>query len=127
MSLIFTALTGVASLGAGLRLAATYGVLPIGLSCGCSALPQRHEIAPIMLVTGVAYVGLTFMLLWGGALPLSDAIGATVYVLLGGWCLRDWWIHTRNKRRRLKDRVLGVVRATAVGLKIVLVPAGARA
>jgi hypothetical protein len=56
-----------------------------------------------------------------------DMVAAGVLVFSSVIWLARWWKHDKDKRKRLKDRVLGIVRATAAGLKVVPVPAGAQA
>lgn len=113
--------------GGSLRLLATYASLSPRLACDCKALTFRHEKGWIIFATGASSTMLGVLAAWGHAAPSGYTVAAALNVLIGAWWLHDWWRHNRDQRKRLKDRVLGVVRATAAGLKIVPVPAGAQA
>lgn len=94
---------------------------PRHLMCDCRSGFQayRHLKPPGLFTIGVCYV-------------VSDIIDIAagrrfpILAVLGAYYLWRWWKHTKGGRKRLKDRVLGVVRATAAGLKVVPVSEGAR-
>lgn len=94
---------------------------PHRLICQCNAdLLSRHLRARWLFVVGASDA-------LSGVLDTSTGnkfIGAIV-TAVGAYYLWRWWRHTKNDRKKLKDRVLGVVRETAAGLKIVPVPGGA--
>jgi hypothetical protein len=106
---------------AGLALAVSEFAGPRRLHCDCRAgfMPHRHLKPRWLLVIGICYVvSDALSIAAGGMLPFTG--------LVGGWYLWRWWVHTKQNRKKLADRVLGVVRETAAGLKIVPVPGGAR-
>lgn len=58
---------------------------------------------------------------------LAERVFQIFFLALGGLYLRTWWKHSKNKRKRLLGRALGVVRVTVAGLKVVPAPAGGHA
>lgn len=94
---------------------------PHWLICDCRTgwMAAWHLKPPWLLTVGICYV-------------VSDIVGVAggkrfpAVAMVGAYYLWRWWQHTKDGRKRLKDRVLGVVRATAAGLKVVPVSGGAR-
>lgn len=76
---------------------------------------QAWHLKSVWLFTiGACYIASdVFVVAAGGRYPTVAALGALY--------LWRWWRH-RGNGKRLKDKVLGVVRATAAGLKVVPVP-----
>lgn len=95
--------------------------------CKCDAFPGRHHKSALILLMALCAISTGFLLLAITTFGPSSVIPATITILLGAWHLWLWWKHTKRNRRKLLDKALGVVRATAAGLKIHPVPAGAAA
>lgn len=92
--------------------------------CGASGFPGIHLNSRFMFVMGAGFAAQAVIGSYGvaGFADLGPAFSATVNGLLGGYHLRAWWKHSRRDRRKLLDKVLGVVRVTLAGLKVVPVP-----
>lgn len=84
------------------------------------------------------YGGLTHLKSWGlytvAGLYAASVLtyGGAVWgkaVVAASAVLYFWraWKHSKNGRKKLKDKVLGVVRETAAGLRVVPVPGGSGA
>lgn len=90
------------------------------LLCDCRTgwMAYRHLKSVWLFVIGASYV-------------VSDAVAVAggkkvpIIALVGVYYLWRWWVHSKNSRKRMKDRVIGVVREAAAGLKVVPVPDGA--
>jgi hypothetical protein len=89
---------------------------PRRLICDCPS--ARWHLKPRWLfLIGACYIASDVAkVAIGSPYPFTAAVG--------GIYLWRWWRHGRNGKR-LKDKILGVVRATAAGLKVVPV-GGAR-
>lgn len=99
--------------GFALSMAEWIGV-PRKLQCRCGTgfMASRHLRAVWLLVIGVLYIASDlFAIADGKKLPIIVAVGA--------YYLWRWWRHSKDSRKKLKDRVLGVVRATTAGLRVV--------
>ncbi|MFC5268439.1 hypothetical protein ACFPJ1_40575 [Kribbella qitaiheensis] len=96
--------------------------LPRRLFCSCRAelLADRHLKSRWMGTIGACYLVVAVINAGRG-----HAIAGSVTGALAAYYLWRWWRHTKNGRKKLRDRALGVVRETAAGLKVVPMPAGA--
>lgn len=84
----------------------------IQCDCGTGWQAFRHLRSVWLLVIGVLYVASdVFAVAAGKTVPIIAMVGAHY--------LWRWWRHSKDGRKKLKDRVLGVVRATVAGLKVV--------
>lgn len=96
---------------------------PARMMCDCRAgfMAFGHLKSRWLLVIAVCY-------LIDGILGVGSGnrVGGSVIASIGAYYLWRWWRHSKNSRKKLKDRVLGVVRETAAGLKVVPVAGGAR-
>jgi hypothetical protein len=93
---------------------------PHYLLCDCRAgfLAYRHLKSVWLFVIGALYVGSDLIaVVWGGE-------KAPIVALIGVYYLWRWWNHSKGGRKKLKNKVLGVVRATVAGLKVVPIPVG---
>jgi integral membrane sensor domain MASE1 len=128
LDVLMGALLAIEVNGGSVRVLASYGMFRYpGLTCDCKVFAHRHETSWVMLTTGASMALVSLLILWGHDASPGEVGAAAINGVLAAWWLRDWWKHTRNTRKRLKDRVLGVVRATAAGLKIVPEPVGVQA
>jgi len=87
---------------------------PRRIQCDCRTGWQAYQhLRPVwLLVIGVLYVlSDVFGVAAGKKVPIIAAVGA--------YYIWRWWRHTKNSRKKLKDKVLGVVRQTTAGLKVV--------
>jgi len=84
----------------------------IQCDCGTGWQAYRHLRSVWLAVIGVLYVVSDV---------LAVAAGKTVPIIamVGAYYLWRWWRHSKDGRKKLKDRVLGVVRTTVAGLKVV--------
>jgi hypothetical protein len=99
---------------------------PRAMMCDCGFLRSLHLPSWGYFTVGAGYIAHAIIEI-GTAEDLPSRALGIVFVVIGALYLIDWWKHSKNKRKRLLERALGVVRATAAGLKVVPVPAGAQA
>lgn len=116
------------ALNAGLWGSEWLRILPAKVSCDCSFFrirPHWDNAGMFVQFLASAYMELITTLM------SHEDMGWLVVVAL--WCLLTsvsfllWWKHSKNKRKKLKDKVLGFVKVTVAGLKVVPVPAGGAA
>lgn len=94
---------------------------PRQLICDCKALVNTHVIGRMLALKA------TCVTIWIVCLVI-DLHGNPVTVFLWILPLLDWlvwWKHEKNSRKKLGEKVLGVVRAWAGGLRVVPVAHGA--
>lgn len=85
---------------------------PLHCDCGTGWMAYRHLRPLWLFAIGALYVASDVVAIGGGKkFPVVAAVGA--------YYLWRWWRHTKNSRKKLKDKALGVVRETTAGLKVV--------
>lgn len=95
---------------------------PARVMCACGTmqrLANPHLKAALLLLVAFSYIssGLLFTV-------AEHSIPELLIALLGVLYGLRWWWHTKQGRKKLKDKALGVIRQTVVGLKVVPVPQG---
>ena len=107
----------------GFTLSILEGVrIPKSIMCTCRSGYQAygHLRSRWLFVIGACYLATGVI-----AMGIGKRFAGPVLAAIGAYYLWRWWRHSKNSRKRLKDRALGVVRETAAGLKVV--PASASA
>lgn len=99
---------------------------PRRIMCNCNFYQSLHLPSWGYFATGAGYIVHAIITI-GTADYLPERIFQIFFLALGGLYLRTWWKHSKNKRKRLLGRALGVVRVTVAGLKVVPAPAGGHA
>lgn len=85
--------------------------------CGKGWMAGCHYKSWVLLVIAVA------VLL--SAIFAVSQFGRAIAMANSAYYFWRWWQHSKDQRKKLKDKVLGVVRETAAGLKVVPAPNGA--
>jgi hypothetical protein len=96
-----------------------FSIRRIMCNCRTGWMAFHHLKSPWLLTIAVCYiVSDVFAVAAGKKLPFVAVVGA--------YYMWRWWQHSKNSRKKLAERVLGVVRQTAAGLKVMPVHGGAR-
>jgi hypothetical protein len=127
MSQLLAALSITTLWGANLLAAANLIERPRQMMCNCNFYYRSAHLPSWgLFATGAGYIAHAIITI-GTADYMAERVFQIFFLALGGLYLRLWWKHSKNKRKRLLERVLGVVRVTVAGLKVVPVPAGGHA
>lgn len=103
---------------------------PQRLTCKCpwKAQPKSgpsHHPKPVFMLTAcicAAVVAFGFFLLWRYDGNAALAVPLAAHLLSAYVWFSEWRSHTKDKRKKLKDKVLARVKETVAGLKVVPEP-----
>lgn len=103
------------------------GVMVRRLNCGCplrhwSLPPRSHPREAWLLLTAITQTAAMVIYVMAWHEPI-DAFFIFIMVACASLDWIAWWVHSKNSRKKLKDKILGVVTVTAAGLKVRPTPA----
>lgn len=105
---------------------------PPKMFCDCGAthrwfLPGVHFLGRLIMVRAVMVTVAAVSSIFDDYSMFSRVFLLSIWGGLSAMYWYAWWIHEKNSRKKLKDKVLGRVKVTLAGLRIVPIPHGAGA